>query len=256
MTRFICLKLFILCTLIFNAADATTLHTILIGDTLDQNIGHTAELDIHKMRREMQDVAYYTEMELSETLIVGSDVNNTIIDRVDSLQVEPDDVVFIYYSGHGYRTESERNNQWPNFYLSTENQGINQYDLTERIMEKNPRLLISLADACNNRIPDRWAPSLLKRRAMIIFDEETLKRNYCTLFLESSGTIVISGASPGYFSYCDNLNGGHYTSYFLSFLDAHVRNNADLPNWRLLLDQCNFALWEEQKPQYQILFEN
>lgn len=253
MARIIGLKLFILCSLFFHSIDASTLHTILIGDTMDENIGSTVELDISKMRREMQEVAYYTEMKLNEMLITGPELNHTIIDRVDALQVEPDDVVFIYYSGHGYRTESEKENLWPNFYLSAKNQGINQYDLTLRVMAKNPRLILSLADACNNRIPDSWAPSLVKKRAMPFYNQEAMKRNYCKLFLESSGTIMMSGASPGYYSYCDDRNGGHYTCYFISYLMAQVRDGSTPPDWRLLLDQCNYALWEQQKPQYQIL---
>jgi Caspase domain len=254
MSRNLLTKLLILSCVILNGMDATTLHTIIIGDTLDESIGETVEVDIHKIRKEMQEIAYYTEMNLNETLITGTDVNHTIIDRVDRLQVDSDDVVFIYYSGHGYRRENSKDNQWPNFYLSSENKGINQYDLTNRMVKKNPRLVLSLADACNNRIPDKWAPPVIKKRAMKFHNEGALTRNYCKLFLESSGTIIISGASPGYYSYCDWVNGGHYTCYFLTLLDQQVNNTSMSPDWRLLLDECNFLLWEDQKPQYQILF--
>ncbi|ADI37631.1 putative uncharacterized protein [Waddlia chondrophila 2032/99] len=242
--------------LIFCAAatirlEAATLHTILVGDTMDESIGDSTVMDLFKMRRQMEKVAKYSGMEHHQVKISGYEVlADNILGALDLLQCGEDDVVVFYYSGHGYRTESKEGNPWPNLYFSIESKGIDLSHIRDLLEAKNPRFLIVIADVCNSFVPDEFAPPLMQKFWSCSAIEEIAAANYRSLFLETSGTLMISSSEVGEYSW-GTMKGGLFTVAFLQNLEKTAESDS-YPEWELILDKTAQAISDVQHPQWDL----
>ena len=236
------------------ASDAATLHSIIIGDTQDKAIGKSVKIDLPKMRESSKKISFYTELKLKETLLTGKDANvKNIMNTLESLAIEENDTVILYYSGHGYRTDNPKDNRWPN--VSPPGwEGVNLEFMTEILLNKNPRLILAIADCCNNIITEMYAPETLIRRDLV--NEKTLKTNYKKLFIETKAVILASGSSPSKFAYCDGKNGGHFTFYYLRFLNEELKKWEATADWNNIFSQAKDKLEKQQQPQYEIIWRN
>lgn len=232
-------------------AFSSTLHSIIIGDTQDRRIGKSVKLDLPKMKESSKKIAHYTGLNLKETVITGQDCNiKNILNTLESLDLDQDDTVILYYSGHGYRTDNPKDNRWPN--MSPPGfAGVNLEYLAEILLNKNPRFILAIADVCNNIITERFAPETLIRRELV--DETTIKTNFKKLFVETRAVILASGSSPSEYSYCDEKNGGHFTLYYLRFLNEEVRKKEIPADWDSIFSKAKDKLYKQQKPQYEII---
>ncbi|CDR32859.1 caspase family protein [Criblamydia sequanensis] len=223
---------------------------VLIGDTLDDSIGNSVQLDLKRMEKKVDALAKKLEITLKKTIIKDDAFqSDTLIEILSKVEVNEDDLVFIYYSGHGYRSDSTET-PWPNIALKNEWRGISHHALTEVFLNKKPFFLLSIADACNNVIPDEWAPILLKTKALSSTKHE--KENLKKLFLNQSLFIMASGSSPTYFSYCNDYVGGFFSSTLLKNIDLALSSNQE-PDWYLILAKTKAELEDMQKPQYEII---
>ena len=148
-----------------------------------------------------------------------------------------------FYTGHGYRYD-DKESPWPHLLISIEDQGIDHAIITEILESKNPKLLFSLVSSCNktlNRIVKSIHPheQQLYLAALNTFQEEpsplsSLQANYRKLFLNTSGTIISSSATPGQYSY-RNRNTG--TLYLNALLDSlHESALAPESDWNAIFD--------------------
>jgi len=242
-------RILLLCLLLSSAHAAEeeqTLHAIIVCDTLASNIGPSCAADLNLMQREAKAIAKQSGMTLSELIFQKKSVNRTLLERIDEYPINSDDTVLFYFSGHGYRTPSKGDNIWPNLFFTSERRGVDFYAIVQRLRQKGPRLLIAIADACNNLIPDPFAPPLLVKGNRV-------RRNYKMLFADSSGSILISGCLPEQYSWCTR-QGGIYTRAFL--LSLHIEVHAKEPDWQVLLERASLSVmkWEElnQTPQFEL----
>lgn len=239
-------------------AEAATLHSIVVCDTTADNIGSSVEADYGILKRELRAIAMITEMDFKETSFTGLDVTGNILTAIAEMSFGSDDVVFFYFSGHGYRVASKGNNQWPNLYLTPTRRGIDLLEVVTILQDKQPRLLLAIADCCNNVIPEKYAPILVTRKARaLMMKAPSVKHNYQQLFVHCSGRIVISGSIPGQTSWCGN-NGGTYTIAFFHSLnqEAYTFSKAD---WRVVLDRASLNVINEDKdqmPQYELFLKD
>lgn len=237
--------------------DGAKLHTILICDTHADNIGSSVEADLRNFRNETHRIAQNTTLELSEKLFIGQEVNKEALAFIADLSIDADDAVIFYFSGHGYRPSnvSPEVNQWPHLYLTPADKGVDFLEVAERLMHKNPRLMLVVSDCCNNIIPEMYAPTTMPIPAETPEARgANRKRNYNKLFQESTGYYIITSASPGEFSW-GTLGGGIFTNAFLRSLKlaADSHNTAD---WIAILDRAslyvvNNSEIDNQTPRYE-----
>lgn len=221
------------------------LHAILVADTKDTGIG--SDIDLENMTKQLTAIQQNTCLTLNKLSITGDaftkqHVNNTL----NQLSVQPQDVVIFYYSGHGANLGSGR---WPSLKVGDKFLDFDQ--VTRTLENKNPRLLISIADACNNFIDES---SNTPTRQVTSPKTE----NYRQLFLGYQGKIKASAAKHGQFA-AGGSQGGRYTNQFLDSLNKELAY-ADKPSWRSIMDRANSRIDfidqtrqpQVQMPQYEI----
>ncbi len=233
-----------LCTLILgfcssmNSLYGATLHAILVGDTNDRKLGTAMQANINNVYDELRKISDLTELELNITMTSGKSAKRKhVLRQIKELDIQPDDTVIAYFSMHGYRT-STKTTTWPNLFFGEEYNGVSFDYILKTIKDKNPRLLIAMADSCNVYFPtdkvDTFGSLMAFGFGNFLTDLE--KNNYKKLFLESSGVIIASGAVPGTVAWGIKDVGSLMTMAFLDSIHDVVLQEDDV-SWEEILSQ-------------------
>jgi hypothetical protein len=178
---------------------------------------------------------------------------------ITDFKCSPNDIVFFYYSGHGYRY-NDQDVVWPFLNVcKSENDQIDQCALSlnwvyKEIEKKNPRLTISLGDCCNSLIGINEPKMQLSRD--IKYKSQHAPEGYKNLFLETKGTIVASGSIPGQYS-LGTEDGGIFSNSLIEVL-TNSRENSSV-NWKLVMAKATTDAEsnskKEQKPHFMVIDE-
>lgn len=237
---------------------------IIAANTLprEENVGR--EHDVLKILDELETISSLTGLKLNLNMYIHEEYNSQILDKLENVIVEPDDILFFYYSGHGYRDNKNDQDQsfWPNFHITLENKGVDYQRITEILQEKRPRLLFSLANSCNktlNRDIEIVKRKLSSNVAIISWNNRkasvsNIKGKYQKLFLETSGVLISSSSMPGEYSYRSPRTGSIYLDAFLNSL--HEAPEDDDSCWESIfqevIQKTNEATKGRQNPQVEM----
>ncbi len=232
-----------------------TIHAIFVGDIEALDIQEAVQHDINNMNRELEQIVRQTGMNVKKVLFAGPNARiDKLIDYVYELPVMSHDLLFFYFSGHGYRTIDDGDRCWPNLYFAGERHGLNFETLIDLFRQKQARLTIAMADCCNNVIDKNIAPPVKKG----LFAANNIASGYRKLFSQSSGFIAIVSCEVGETSIAMS-DGSLYTATFLETLHKMLRMPLVNVNWENLLSESGyqtsvraFSLNDEQTPFFVI----
>lgn len=234
--------------------EAKTLHSIIVCDTFAHGISHSVKADLKKVREEIQIAANHTGLSIQETLFSDHNVNEEIIQWLEESSFNTDDVVFLFFSGHGYRTVSKIESDWPNLYFTPARKGVDFYRLIEILEKKNPRLIIAIADCCNNVLPEYGAPPKIKDPFYALsYKKPSVKKNYRSLFLKTKGKIIASSSIPGQHSWGTKI-GGLFTVTLFHVLKEETKRSFT-PSWDAIFHQSVMFVHDRalgQTPQFEL----
>jgi hypothetical protein len=230
-------------------SEAADIVSVIVVDTQDDSIGDSTAADLYKMQSLVSKIAKNTDLKPRQVILKDQNaVPAKMLNSLKSLKVNQDDVVIFYFSGHGYRTPSKGDSLWPNLYFSLRDEGVEYEKVVSLLQKKNPRLLITMADVCNNVISESQAP-LLVRSFFKRVNEDKVTQNYRRLFLETNGLIRVTGAKKGEFAWATPV-GGTFTLAFIKSLETEVNSSAPA-DWTVLLDRVSIDLHrDDQHPVY------
>lgn len=212
-------------------ARAQKLHAVLVGDTQDASIGKGITANLKNMESFLDTIELDGKINVSKTEIKGDNFNcKKITDAVEQLNVKPTDAVLFYYSGHGFRRDSTQT-QFPEFdcrRTSAPDRAELAGIVNDLIKEKSPKFLIAVADTCNKQTtahiaapPAGFAPA--ERQAA-----------FQRLFEGYSGTLIMSGAVPGEYSWYTVTGGslgGFFTNQLLLAIDQKIKEEGSKVRW-------------------------
>lgn len=230
------MRIIILLLLSLSSLQAQVFHAILVGDTTDEFVGTSVRQDLKLMDQKLLELSLELKTPFQRTLIVGKLVTpRYILATLEELEIEEGDIVFFYFSGHGYRTESKQS-PLPNLLCSSAGQGFDLGDVIDLIDGKNPRLKLFVADVCNNVLPEDKAPILIssKQQARSLFHPKG-NQNLVKLFLETAGTIIVASSHAGELAYCTE-RGGFFTSSLIKSIEKAASTSK--ATWEDLLQEA------------------
>ena len=236
---------FFLCIALFSqgTVDAAKLYAYLVCDTHASEIEESVEADYDNMKEEIYRICRYTHLRPRIRRYTGTRVNAEILEAIRNQHIRSNDVVVFYYSGHGMRFSSQ-DDQWPVLDFQYGDSVISQWEITQELMSKEPRLILSITDCCNNFVDKGFFGGSRRER----------RSNYRNLFLNSSGTYLATAAQPGEYSFGLNGNwweanllaGGFFTNAFLATLQEETgKKNSDL-SWDLIFELASLRTQEYQ----------
>ena len=232
-------------------------HLLTIADTHDPNIGEGCGYDVDGIEQMMREAADLCDVDLESQTIRGEHYTYRVVaNALHALEPEPDDLVMIWYSGHGFRTPSKKE-RWP--YLAFPSSPFEAFDgmgtdeIFRLLAQRKPRLLIVMSDCCNSLVDTEIDEHLSSRSAT---NSDHARRNYRALFCEARGTIIATSSQPGEYS-IGTTEGGWFTMAFSSVMRKKVWN-ARKTNWKTILNaacvplQCDSNTTGYQTPIYDL----
>ena len=249
------LLLILVCCLGLAKAQNGTLHALMLIDE-HSDIAPACISDKFKMEEEVQIIAQKTRMNLN---LVNIDYERVNVEKVvNELSVGENDVIFFYFTGHGYRYEDQKScGQYPYLYISKQKEhlyeaGICLESIDQQLQAKGARLVITLADCCNNVLP---------YEEPIAMNTSVIGEVYKKLFLLSEGHVLATSSLPGQFSFATN-NGGYFTNSFLESIREYANINANYEDldWDTILKKTTaktiISSDSKQKPQFKALVKS
>lgn len=226
-------------------ASAATLHAIFVIDTDDKSIGGMVARDLGIVGDEVQRIAQATGLTLADRVYKGRDFTiDNVKNAVNSVAPGPDDVVFFYYSGHGFRTPPKKSD-WPYFFFHSE-RTIDFGWVADTLRNKGARLAISLVDACNNvvnvqvREEQKGIPATASKAAA----------GYKELFLGYKGFVTAASSIPGETSTATG-SGSLFTLSFLKALRSEIAQAR--PGWKSLMENAAGSRLQHQSTSGRVL---
>lgn len=219
-------------------AQAQKIHVVVFCDTNDESIGKNKESERKLTMNEMQTIARYLESygyDSEFTECYGVDCNKrNLMQVVNGLMIEPNDVVFFYYGGHGSHAENNERDPFPQMCLGEDSQSnwVPVSLVRNIIAKKNPRLAVILTGCCNKESKGVSIKSIVAESGDYTYESEANREAYKKLFLESTGLVTMTSSKLGQYSYSGEA-GGIFCLCFWAAMDL-VGTNEMKADWNTI----------------------
>ena len=209
--------------LIVPSADAQTVHALLIIMDADPSIGPAMKVDQQKVEKLLTSVNRVYPVKKTVYLSSRNTTRKrTILRWIQNVQPARDDVMFVYYGGHGAMVS----NNYRETYLQLTGGELFRSELAKAIEAKSCRLKLLITDACSTAPRPPIAMS---------FAVETVSKRYIKdLFGWHEGFLHVNGATEGEYGWCHTELGSFFTVSLMALISDISDTNRD-----------GFVAWEE-----------
>lgn len=203
-------------------AQNPTVHALLIIMDNDKSIGPAMKID----KQHLEELLTWVDQvyDVKKTVYLSSRYEtqgSAILRWIRSVRPSRDDVVFIYYGGHGGMVS----HTYRETFLSLTDGKLFRYELADALEKVNCRLKMLITDACSN------AP--LPPVASFYTVETVNKRHIKDLFGQHEGFLHISAASEGQYAWCNKKLGSFFTLALMDLIsDLSDINHDKFVEWK------------------------
>lgn len=234
-----------------------TIHMLIVADTLEQSIGQSCAMDVHRAVDTYTQIAEYIGSKIKVRYVAGKNYNKrNVVSELKMLKPSSKDVVIFYYTGHGYNTD-DANRRYPNLDLrankKTEDyrkETLNMEDIYKMIRAKGARMNLVLSDCCNSKVglPNVVAPKPFKKKSIGV---ELNSKNVRALFLDKKISILATAADTLQRAASNNTFGGFFSYYLKTCMEKRCsKTQTTLPSWNQILKETETLTVDKAKHTY------
>lgn len=223
-----------------------TFYAIVVADTKDPVLIDACKRDMDVMHRQFVQMAAAIQYPLDERMVAHDDFGQKRLQAVlQEISPQPNDIVFLYYTGHGYNLKN-RTDRFPILMLEKEEalagQNPGLLSIHSLLKKKGARLCITLGDCCNEVI-DATRTTGRKRipPKPLVLTNDSLNQAYRKLLLDVTGDVLIASSRPPQKACAHPDSGSFYTRAFDEVLEVAARSGADL-SWKTVLKNTQTQL--------------
>jgi hypothetical protein len=222
-------------------SNGQTFRMISVAAFDDKILSSAVFTDIEVMKTNCLTISKGINYNFSSTILSNDNFNSTsILKALDTLKVEDQDIIFFYYTGHGFN-DGILNSRFPILKLSDfEKNKLSIDNISAILRSKKARLVITMGDLCNNFLAKKekgMGKPILLNGGIVQLDANKILRQ---LFLDINGYVKIASSEKGQFSNADE-NGSFYTKAFYKTLTEAIDKNSDI-TWKSLLEDAQQRL--------------
>lgn len=233
--------------------DARLLHVLIVADTADKQVGEMVNLDGQNLYDLLVDEIPQVRRGQIKVLRGDSVTSEAIFGHIQGLQVDPNDSLFVYFTGHGaYVADRGQVLRMKGGEL------LQRSELLSQMREKGARLTVLITDACSNIIQDKLGARLAYSMA------DGIDHDACRyLFFRHRGVVDIHAASPGQESVALQGKGSLFTKALVDALGLANAAYDRVPiTWRDVMANVSrqtadsFREQRENNPDFRVVFPN
>ena len=230
-----------------NIVSAPWFYFINVGNTADKTIGKGCQKDLDNTTVLFERIAQELDMHLSEVQVTGENfTKQNVLTAIAEIVPQQQDVIFFYYSGHGFSFQDDSVHQFPQLDLRTNPPVYSETvikastknidEIFESIKVKGAHLNLVVSDCCNSLIefyrrkPNKVA---LPRNPII---QSVNKIVLANLFQKRKASILISAADKAQYAVSDDSYGGIFTFNFNNAMIAALYGPSNAPSWESLIN--------------------
>lgn len=210
-----------LCSFAFSA----NVHALLLHDN-DHDISKAGKHDVQHMQEFLGRLSSSLHKSLHIKELAKKELTQrNIISWIQKTPCTKDDILVIYYTGHGARTK-KLPSKWPLLYFTEPNELMPSEMIIKEVQRKQYHLCLVLLDCCNNVSKHLSFKSKPPMNHFSIAPQRAVDE----LFNRKSGFIFACAAKPGMVSHCHPKHGSLFTTSFLINIEEEFF--APKPSWK------------------------
>ncbi|NOU39229.1 MAG: caspase family protein [Ferruginibacter sp.] len=224
------------------------MYYVNVGATLDDTIGSGCKKDLTNIETIFKQIAFELDMPMIETSIVDEKMSKqNVLDALTRLSPQKDDIVFFYYTGHGFSYSNDSISKYPQLDLRSfpvspkievlNNSTKNIEEIMGIIKTKGARFNLVISDCCNASItyPRPLKSKLHFTRAP--FTKPANRKILENLFLNQKKSLLITAANKGEYAITDESFGSIFTFNLVNFLTKNIwgDNNNEMITWQQIV---------------------
>lgn len=202
--------IFIIGLILSASANAQATYALVVLIDSDVSISESVAKDAETVQKALGILQSEGISQLNMTIMRSSERKVTTSDMIEWIgNIDPsdDDVVMVYYSGHGFIDDQNRH-----FLSFEEGDTISRTGIISRLQEINCRLRILITDCCSNLVS---LPTPITGSPRSIGERQD-KEYYRDLFINHKGFLDVTAASEGEYAWGNSTLGGYFTSSLFS----------------------------------------
>lgn len=241
--------LFIMALVASSPCFANTVHALLCAETGDPRIAYSVREDHLHMKQVVKLISHDTQKPLQLTELVDRQLTGgAILQWLHNLETSQDDIVIVYYAGHGER-EKTNYTPWPYVYLFETKELFPTTTIIEHLANKPHQLFLCAFDCCNSY--DKSFPYYKEKQRKAKLTKASSPLQYVhipTSLFQKKGTVIITASQPMKPAY-----NGVFTPAFFDIITSHN----DLSDWNVAMKQVTtrceqLSHYNFQRPFYYI----
>lgn len=215
-------------------------YLIIVANTNDPSIGKSSQKDLTGIYETFATLTKQAGIGFVPVIVSGDAFNIANTQRaIDTIKPSALDIVFFYYTGHGFRFANDVSKyQRISFRTNTmqvrADNNLAVEDIYKTLIAKRAKVTIVISDCCNEKLGASvpFGLDMLRPRAT---GTEGLKLNYDNfrkLFLPTQTTsIIIGSAAPNQLAVGNPNMGGFFTNFFKAELVKSLYSNTGESTW-------------------------
>jgi len=229
------------------ALESQEIHSFVTADTLS-NLKNSVRVDMKSIKKLIRSISQSTQIPYTSLMLTHKDLTRSNLFRIiDATNINPDDIVFFYYTGHGCRTMETRN-MWPCIYFTKPRERVDLSDIVDVLLSKKASLYVVIADCCNDykQLDLINAHSLSQKKLPSKNLQQQVLRS---LFSQQNLLIIASGSTPGQLSWTTQ-DGSIFTNAFIKSLE--IEAHREEAQWERVLQRTVAFCKKYQTVQFSI----
>lgn len=240
------LRILVLFIVLCFELQAGSLRVILVGDT-SCNISEQLKVDLALMKKKSALLAKHLNRPLDMKIVEGNRVERaSVIQAIQKMRVDADDILLVFYTGHGFRNKEKRG-QFPYLFFTRTQEAMDMDELVQRVYDKQARFALVIVDSCNLPFAHLGEDDGGRYIDDDFNTQGQIRCNLKHLFENRRGVLAIASASPGEVAYASH-SGGYFTQAFLDTI--YTNNCSNCSNWDSLLNSIKRKTGDIQHPIY------
>jgi hypothetical protein len=218
------------------------IHLLVVANTNDSIIGKACGMSMTMMTGTLRRMASLVGIGFQADSIYGKLYNKANVQKaIDKLKPGSNDIVIVYYMGHGFRKPKDPR-PYPYIDLMSDPkkydymiQSLNIEDIFNDVRRKKARLTLVLSDCCNT---DPNETNIVARPVPKPRDSELPMsiENFKKLFLDPARiSILATAADAGQKATSNNNFGGFFSYYFKASLNNYLGPAKKFITWDVLI---------------------